>query len=606
MARLPGPGPVFEYEWRIGARRKQVYALRSLFVGALLVALWIGWWERSGTAGQSPQQRQAMLAMQASYAIVGTMLTLVLLVAPAATAGAICQEKARGTLAHMLVTDLTDSEIVLGKLVARLMPVLTLIGCALPVVLIVSMMGGVDPNAMAGAFLVSAAIAVLGCSLALLLSIRAKKTHEVLLLTYLLWTLWLLIRPIVVQVQWVFGGGWSAPWWLAEIDPFLLSFAPYDRSGPHVGAPEILLFVAGCLAISVALLTLAVRQVRRFPVQESSQPVARKRPRWRWWRKLEGGFDRINCAWARATSYLPGPSLDANPVLWREWHRNRPSRGGRIAWGVYVVGATFFTLVALAQDLPQGGWNRGRASLWVNGFQVAIGLLLLSVGSATSLAEERSRGSLDVLMTTPLSTPAIVWGKWLGTFRRAPWLAALPTLIVASLSWGTERWWLVPVQLMLLFSYVAFITSLGLALATWTPRLGRAVATCVAVDVLITVGFFFLAIMLVRSPPGERMFMVSPFGGPAILAADAAGGLGPRRVEGWVPTDPFWFFRAFGWEVTATLFYSGLAAALLFLTLRVFDRKLGRAGGPAMFAALARRPSAPLTFATTPAEPETH
>ena len=74
----------------------------------------------------------------------------------------------------------------------------------------------------------------------------------------------------------------------------------------------------------------------------------------------------------------------------------------------------------------------------VNGFQVSIGLLLLSVSAATSLAEERVRGSLDVLMTTPLSTRQIVLGKWLGTFRLVPLLAVLPALVVLG-SGGDHR-----------------------------------------------------------------------------------------------------------------------------------------------------------------------
>ena len=44
-----------------------------------------------------------------------------MLAAPAATAGAICVDRARGTLTHMLATDLSDPEIVLGKLAARLL-----------------------------------------------------------------------------------------------------------------------------------------------------------------------------------------------------------------------------------------------------------------------------------------------------------------------------------------------------------------------------------------------------------------------------------------------------------------------------------------------------
>ncbi len=60
------------------------------------------------------------------------LLGLVGLAAPAATAGSICLDKARGNLTLLLATDLSDSEIVLGKLAARLVPVLGLILCATP------------------------------------------------------------------------------------------------------------------------------------------------------------------------------------------------------------------------------------------------------------------------------------------------------------------------------------------------------------------------------------------------------------------------------------------------------------------------------------------
>jgi len=61
------------------------------------------------------------------------MLGLVSLAAPAATAGAICLDKERGNLALLFATDVTDAEIVLGKLAARLMPMLGLIACSAPV-----------------------------------------------------------------------------------------------------------------------------------------------------------------------------------------------------------------------------------------------------------------------------------------------------------------------------------------------------------------------------------------------------------------------------------------------------------------------------------------
>ncbi len=67
-------------------------------------------------------------------ALVGTQLTLVPLAAPALTAGSICPDRKRkGTLTHLLVTDLSAAEIVLGKLAVRLIPVFSMVLCAFPV-----------------------------------------------------------------------------------------------------------------------------------------------------------------------------------------------------------------------------------------------------------------------------------------------------------------------------------------------------------------------------------------------------------------------------------------------------------------------------------------
>ena len=80
----------------------------------------------------------------------------------------------------------------------------------------------------------------------------------------------------------------------------------------------------------------------------------------------------------------------------------------------------------------------GMSGAIVNGVQLSIGLLLLSVTAATSLAEERACGSLDLLLSTPLSTRQIVLGKWLGAFRVVPLLAVLPTTVILSESYVAE------------------------------------------------------------------------------------------------------------------------------------------------------------------------
>src|SRR6185437_14825982 len=133
----------------------------------------------------------------------------------------------------------------------------------------------------------------------------------------------------------------------------------------------------------------------------------------------------------------------------------------------------------------------------INGMQVSAGLLLLSVSAVTSLAEERQRGSLDVLLATPLSTRSIVLGKWWGAFRVVPPLTVLPVLIAAALATHTE-FALAPVLIgALVVAYGAAITSLGLALATWLPRMDRAIG--------LTAGLYVF-VLIAAVPVGRIVF----------------------------------------------------------------------------------------------------
>ena len=136
--------------------------------------------------------------------------------------------------------------------------------------------------------------------------------------------------------------------------------------------------------------------------------------------------------------------------------------------------------------------------------------MIVSCLAPASLAEERVRGSLDVLMTTPLSTRVDPLGQVAGDLSCRP-LAGGPAgtddgdpgLHGSSVHRACRRRLgrlLEPLGLVdriaapclivgQMLSYGAAITSVGLALATWVPRLGRAIAINVAIFVLITIGW---------------------------------------------------------------------------------------------------------------------
>jgi len=565
-----GPGPVFAYEWLTTTRRWQLYALRAGFVGAILVGMMFIWQmelSRTGPAQTVSLQQLAVYGERFYTTIVSIELTLVLLAAPAATAGAVCLDKARGTLDHMLATDLSNAEIVLGKLGTRLVPVLGLIACVVPITALASLLGGIDPNALFGSFLTAIGCALLGCSLALTLSVWGRKTHEVLMLTYLILILWLIIPILIaiagISLMWAFSlqlrqltpfekDLWE---WVECSNPYYLAFVPYTDPG-KVGWTTYLGFLAICLGLSGLLVGLATLRIRVVALKQAGQPAARSRRGW-----FACRFPRP--AWL---PHLPGPSLDGNPVLWREWHRSRPSRLLRVVGFLYTALGILWIVLSLQVLASRQGYYDRIASM--SSFQILVGLLFLSVSAATSLAEERVRGSLDVLLATPLSTRSILAEKWLGTFRQSVRVLVWPAIMAGLLVAMSGRWISYFLLLGLILAYSAGISSLGLALATWVSRLGRAVALCVSAYVVFSIGWVALVASFFRpSPMGWAMMIGSPFYGTYLATISVAPRGSPFPGNGYQGR-----ISAFLW----ILIHSGIAALLFAATLATFDRCLGR------------------------------
>ena len=563
-----GPGPVFAYEWLTTTRRWQLYALRAGFVGAILIGMMFVWHNSNRLArpGQIVSiQTMATYGENLYETIVSIELTLVLLAAPAATAGAVCLDKARGTLDHMLATDLSNAEIVLGKIGVRLVPVLGLIACVLPLTALTSLLGGIDPLALFGSFMTSIACAVLGCSLALTLSVWGRKTHEVLMITYMILIFWLITPMVLLFVADSFGLSplpTSAPivWdWISCSNPYYLAFAPYSDPG-KVSLTTYLGFLAVCLFLSALLLVLATLRIRRVALQQAGRPDARAR---RGWFSLH--FPTLS-RWPG----LPGPALDDNPILWREWHRSRPSKFLRLVWALYTALGVLWVVLSL-QVLATARTNQEMIAVMCM-VQVSLGLLLLSVSAATSLAEERVRGSLDVLLCTPLSTRSILAGKWWGSFWQSTHVLVWPLILAGMLV--TESGHLISYVLLLglVATNSAVITSLGLVMATWVSRLGRAVALCVSAYIVFSIGWLFLVFLLAIPGPANEHFLIpmvmgSPFYGT--IFATMAVAPGDLHFPGGAYTAGF---GALIWIVI-----DAAVALLLFVTaLATFDRCLGR------------------------------
>jgi ABC-type transport system involved in multi-copper enzyme maturation permease subunit len=535
---------VFAAECLTAARRWQFYAGRSLLIASVLAGLVIVRLTRFRDRSFTTIEEYAAVGAALVNAIMAVELVLAIVVVPAAAAGVVCQDKMRGGLTLMMVTDLSDAEIVLGKLASRLVTILGIVCCGLPVLAIMTSLGGVDPLGIVASSAVIVAVAVLGVSLALTFSVWATKPHEALMATYAVYAIWLL--ALLAWQETARGAG--TPDLLYVTNPFWLLFGAHWSRG-SVPFLECGAFLIGALAVSALLALVSTWRIRAVAIRQAGRPAHFSPSR----RRLRiSGF----LGWSDATTLL-----EQDPILWRELHRLQPAGWGRALWKLYAALSAIFTLLAI--------FGNNHIAPGVAGFTVSIGLLMVSVTSSTVLAEERAHGSLDVLMTTPLSTRAIAIGKWRGAYRIIPWLAILPGALSLATAWMRDLglmaipWAALTASLVL--AYGAVSTSVSLFTAAWQPKLGRAVGFSVAANLSATVIWPTIMLMTTRTGPDDVAFLwVSPFFGMYL----------PLSWTTWRNPGSY---SGLAFAVLVWVGLTGVAAyVILRATVMSFDRLLGR------------------------------
>ena len=156
----------------------------------------------------------------------------------------------------------------LGKLLASLLSVLVMLAAALPVFLLVALLGGVSYGQIARAFAVTLA-AVLACgSLGSMLALWREKTFQALAMTVLALVLWLALGEIVAAgVLGASFGGLSCRALAAGISPWqaiLEATRPYVQAQPALGplGTPVNLFVVVAAGITVLVNGVAMAMVR--------------------------------------------------------------------------------------------------------------------------------------------------------------------------------------------------------------------------------------------------------------------------------------------------------------------------------------------------------
>jgi ABC-type transport system involved in multi-copper enzyme maturation permease subunit len=429
-------GPIFVREWLTVPRRTRHYVVRSAYLGLLWVLGLTAWqatigWSQSATLGDT-----ARFGLRLFHIYCLVQLILVSFFAALSAASTVAQEKDRRTFVLLLMTDLRNYEIVLGKLFGSLLQIVLLLVGMIPVLALVLLLGGVAPGQVAQAGLVLAASALAAGSLGGLVALWRDKTFQALALTVLFLVLYLcLVRGLTV-LPWLSAGlGWSSPalseanvetWqrWLDPYDALLSVLEPVGAAGPAV--PPAVGFAAVMLVLSVLLNGWAILRLRVWN-PSGEQIVQRERP------EEEEDKDR-----ARAHA-APGRvrRVWANPVLWREIATRAYGRRALLVKLAYFVVLALVCYYALA---PLWASDR-RPPPFVAAYGLVpvgiLSLLLVSAQAVTAITSERDTGALDLLLVTDLTPKEFIFGKLGGIcYNTKEYLIPPVALAVVYACWG--------------------------------------------------------------------------------------------------------------------------------------------------------------------------
>ncbi len=579
-------GPVFNREVATTPRSWRLYFSRSVYVAALFGLVLTAWLILIGSQQVRGLSDLARFGSAVFSLLAPLQLAMAIAFSALLTAAAVAQEKDRRTLDLLLMTNLTNAELVLGKLLASMLSVLVLIVAASALLMLMTLLGGVSYGQVLRVVGVTFSAAVVAGSLGSTVALCREKTFQSLAMTALLLVLWLLGGEILASgalgEEWV---GISADQWATVLTPFravLAAVRPLENTTTPLtpyGGPVVLFFLFSW-AIAMLLNLWAILRVRVWnPMQETQPPRKTRKPQ--------------TAAPPRAKTR----EVWDNPILWREimtWAYGKKILVIRIIYlAVFAICAA--TLVAFLGNADQEGArfaSQFTAAKSVLPLMV-LGLVLVNALAVTSLTSERDLRALDLLLVTDLTPKEIVLGKLGGVFFNSKEMILLPIVLLALLWYtnhlSTESLVFLTVALLVMNAFVAM---LGVHSGMTYGESRTAVAVSLSTVLFLLLGIAVCMRMMLAFQSSFtyqfQAFAAFMLGGGAGLYM-ALGFRNPSRAIGLVSmATPFATFYiitsylqgSFGAAFLVAIATYGFAtAALLIPAIDEFDVATGRATG---------------------------
>lgn len=373
--------------------------------------------------------------------IVPTLFRFVEFLMPALICGSISMEKERNTLGTLFVTRLSPITIVFEKLCSRLVPMFTFLLLTFPVLAFVYSLGGVDTILLLSTLWLLFCECLLFACIGLMCSSWFATTVTAFLWSYVLTGLLVLtaelsripvLSPFNVWRNQLDGfngpGGWATT-------AVAAGFMPPGVPGANpYGDPAWLVFLRAMFGVVVAsipsllaagtcLLVARFFLIRRAFVSSSSVLL-------KLFKRVDAFFmqannTRLTRGIVLVKDHSSLPLFD--PVAWRE--RTKKSLGKArylIRILTVVEGPILFICLVTATSMQTSNFESLRGLLF---FAWGLASLMLTVKAATLMSSERTRETLDALLSTPMTLKEILTQKIAGA-RRLMMVLSIPIFTV--------------------------------------------------------------------------------------------------------------------------------------------------------------------------------
>jgi ABC-type transport system involved in multi-copper enzyme maturation permease subunit len=364
---------------------------------------------------------------------------------------AVSHEKDKQTLTLLLMTSLSNSEVVLGKVGSGLLWAFNAMLSVAPILFLPCLLGGVSLEQAASAALITASTIILTCSLGATVAFWREKTFQAIAVTLLSVAIWLAAGEAIrfgsapgisSQASTVISPASSvispirAIWQVAQPIPRSTANSPFGVWEQALLSSSVLLGGA-VLLMGLSILRLRVwnpNRERRKVSAEYSDEVAVADP------TLEAVGAQAAPAGRTIKSWKSRDprSMWSNPILWREmrtWAYGKKVLIIRVAY-LILAACVAFGLFQIARNDAGMIADRGyqeqlvAPSVTVLAPLVVFSLILINALAVNSVTNERDAGALDLLLVTEITSVDFIFGKILGVLYVMKEMVLVPILML--------------------------------------------------------------------------------------------------------------------------------------------------------------------------------